>query len=255
MSDRIIRAASAQGVRTWTPQPLGLPGLPSVVSLAPSSPVSGPDTGRGLLPEGGPAGQRMAAHDAAYEAGLRAGFENGLQQGLQQGLRETQQQAAAFAQQQAQHDAQSAQLDALLAGLKDALAAQEAEQNAVREALPGWVSALALAVARQVLRSPHAIDHSRVLADVQCALDGLDAALRADVQLVMHPATAEHLRALPAAASHAWLSSVREDDRLAPGGFLIRTPAGALDHTLENRWQQAVATFCADPAVTQQALS
>lgn len=158
----------------------------------------------------------------AYEEGFAAGHEDGFAQGEREGL-----QAAA-----AQGRMQAERLQGILRCLTAPLEAldEEVEHSLV---------ALALAIARQVVRGDLATRPEQILPLVRETLDILPAAAR-NVKLYLHPDDLSLVRAALSdeiESSH-WL--IREDSTLSRGGCRVESDTSRIDASVQHRLASAI---------------
>lgn len=181
--------------------------------------------------EGGPVSLPTAEelerlHQTAWQEGYRLGLEEGRKEGFAVGSAEGQ----AYAER--------------LKALAEALDAERLRQD---EALAREVLALALAVARQLLRTGLQVKPELILPVLREALANLPT-LSGHTRLLVHPQHAAFVREF-LASEHVHLSwKVVEDASLEPGGFRIENAHGELDARIETRWQDIVSALGADTA-------
>lgn len=243
MSDRIIRAASVRQVRAWVPQSLASGSATQVRSMAASGGARNVNTAadaddaiNAFTPE--QEAQIRQALEEAHARGLEAGMQQGFEQGFAQGL--SQAEAATASAQAHQSEMQA---DALTQALQSALSDVVELNEQVQQQLPEWVAQMALAVARQVVGEAALKNPADISRRIHAAVENLADNLRSQMQLIMHPDTRKQLASVKSGSTDALLAQVREDDSLAPGGFILRTSHGDENHTLENRWKRTVETF------------
>lgn len=185
----------------------------------PDSEFSGPAT----LPT---AEELERLHQSAWQEGYRLGLEEGRKEGFAVGSAEGQ----AYAER--------------LKVLAEALDAERLRQD---EALAREVLALALAVARQLLRTELQVKPELILPVLREAMANLPT-LTGHTRLLVHPQHAAFVREF-LASEYAHLSwKVVEDASLEPGGFRIDNAHGELDARIETRWQDIVSALGADTA-------
>lgn len=166
---------------------------------------------------------------AAYQLGRRRGLAEGRAQGISAGR------AQAEAERAQAEDMQRAcaldALDALAAAFGDALSARE-------RALADEAAALALAIARQVLRRelPQPETVQAVAREALQCLAG-EAAL---LTLHVHPSQAGLLEPLQRARGTASLT-LQPDASIEPGGCRLAGPPGEVDATVGARWEAVFA--------------
>jgi flagellar assembly protein FliH len=211
------------------------------VSKRPASPVEDHD---GQPPEPAPAVtaesienlQRQAYEEAAvsgrqegykegYQEGHRAGFEQGHSEGLESGRAE----GVAEIREMGEHFGKLMAL--LCAPLK------ELDEHIEQELV-----ALAIAIAKQLVRREFKADPGNVVAVVRQALAVLPASTR-KVSLHLHPEDAELVRSALALeeTSAAW--KIVEDPVLARGGCRVDTETSRIDATLEKRLASVAASL------------
>ncbi|QDQ28666.1 flagellar assembly protein FliH [Chitinimonas arctica] len=163
--------------------------------------------------DGQQAGQ-VAGEAAGRESGYAAGFEAGQLQGRQSA------------------DAEVARFQQLCAGLAEAVAAYE-------EQLSKPILDIAVAVARQVLRSSLAVAPERILAVIREAIAS-SSELQGPLRLELHPDDMSLVRTLVAddAAAMHWRFEAQPD--MERGGCRISTASVELDLTLPTRWRRVV---------------
>lgn len=159
-----------------------------------------------------------AAWEASYARGHEAGVAAGRAE-LQARLAEAQ--------------ARVARLDALLG-----LMAQPLQQ--LDEEIEQQLLALAVAIARQLVRRELRTDPAQVIAVIREAVARLPAAAR-DVRVHLHPEDAAVVRECLAAPAGERAWSIVEDPSLARGGCLVRTESSRIDARLETRLNALVA--------------
>jgi flagellar assembly protein FliH len=168
--------------------------------------------------------QLKAAIEEGRQMGLAQGRAEGLQQGRDEGYRE--------GQQAAQREAQALQT-----------LAQSFSQDIghMHEAMSGQLLALALDVAKAMLKTSLAVTPELVLPIIESNIHELGA--QAHGQVALHPSDAElvrqHLGEELARAD--W--RIREDSAIAPGGCIIETAANHVDARVETRWQRIAASL------------
>ncbi|HEY9102573.1 flagellar assembly protein FliH [Chitinimonas sp.] len=180
---------------------------------------------------------RSEAHEAAY----RAGYEEGMRQGRDDGEaagREAGQAAGFEAGQQAGRQTGMDEVERFR-GLADQLAAAVAGYEA-RLAEP--IRDIAVAVARQVLRSSLSVEPERVLSVIREAINSLPE-LHGPLRVELHPddlALVKSLLAEEGAAVQWRFEPVTDIER---GGCRIAHATVELDLTLPTRWRRVVAAL------------
>lgn len=177
---------------------------------------------------------RSAAHQEAYQAGYAEGLEAGRaagdaagrEAGYAAGLETGQTHGRAAAQLEVE------QFQTLLAGLEQARQAYEAEM-----AQP--ILEIALAVARQMLRTTLAAEPERILALIRDALNSLPE-LQGNLRLELHPDDLALVQAMLVneTVSGQWRLEPNAD--ISRGGCKISSANLDLDLTLASRWQRIV---------------
>lgn len=165
--------------------------------------------------QGPTARQLEALQKAAWEEGYAAGRREGLERG-------------------------AAEVRARVASLEWVLDALAAPLQAVDEAVEQELVALAVAVARQIIRRELRTDPGEVVAAVREALAALPSAAR-DVRIVLHPEDAAIVRealSLPE-GERRW--RLEEDPSLTRGGCRVLSETSLVDATLERRLGAVIA--------------
>ena len=162
----------------------------------------------------------------AWQEGFREGREEGRRAGLAAGLQEGR-----------------GHVERLKRLIEEADAAVLRQDDQVaREVLE-----LALAVARQMLRTTLKVDRRAILGVVREAINTLPS-LTGHTRLVVHPAFAATLREW-LGQEHPHLSwKVVEDGELEPGGFRVENAHSELDASMPVRWREIVANLGVDSA-------
>jgi len=162
-----------------------------------------------------------AIHQQAHEEGYQAGLSEGAE--------------AARTQREAVLAEEVRRLQALLEPVSEAV--REFEQSVSEELL-----ALALEIARQMLRQSMAVKPELIMPIIRGAIESLPQNTP-HPHLHLHPEDAALVRAGMAAeiAQGGW--KVIEDQRVARGGCRIETPVSEVDATAENRWKRIAAAF------------
>lgn len=179
--------------------------------------------------EGGPVSLPTAEelerlHQTAWQEGYSLGLEEGRKAGFAAG---------------------SAEGRAYVERLRQLAEALDAERLRQDEALASEVLALALAVARQLLRTGLQVKPELILPVLREAMANLPT-LTGHTRLLVHPQHAPFVREF-LASEHVHLSwKVVEDASLEPGGFRIENAHGELDARMETRWQDIVSALGAD---------
>lgn len=165
-------------------------------------------------------------HQAAWEEGYRLGLEEGRREGFAAG---------------------SAEGRVYVERLKALAEALDVERLRQDERLVQELLDLALAIARQMLRTALQVKPELILPVLREAMANLPT-LTGNTRLLVHPDDAPVVRDF-LASEHAHLSwKVVEDTSLRPGGFRIENAHGELDARLETRWQDIVRALGTDTA-------
>lgn len=165
-----------------------------------------------------------AIHQQAHEEGYQAGFAEGVE--------------AARQQRDAALSEELRQLQALMDPVAEAM--REFEQVVSEDLL-----ALALEIARQMLRQAIRVKPDLVLPVVHGALESLPQNTP-HPHLHLHPEDAALVRSAMQSeiALGGW--KIVEDQRVARGGCRIETPVSEIDATVENRWKRIAAALGQD---------
>lgn len=155
-------------------------------------------------------------HRQAHQEGFAAGYQEG----------------------RAQANAELARLAQLMASLDGALAHFDAEVSKN-------LLALALDVAKQMLRETLKIRPELVLPVVQEAVNSLPPSGQ-HPHLRLHPDDAQLVRTLLADELNHYHWKIIEDARLARGGCRVETANSEVDASLESRWKRVLAAFGQD---------
>lgn len=169
----------------------------------------------------------------------QAGQAQGYQEGLAQGKAEAYAAGLSLAQKQAQA------LRTLLLALPTAM--QAAEREVADELL-----ALALAIAHQLVRQELATEPRHILTLVRELLR-MEPTLSGTPRLLMHADDAALVQQHLADDLHAAGWRIRTDLSITRGGCRVHAAGGALDATLETRWQRVAAAFGAATPVAPDA--
>lgn len=225
-ASRIISAERLARFTRFTLDPL--PGNEkSAVEADPPGPGEG-----GYGRDSGASRQAVPDFDAGRRSGLAEGFRSGFEAGR--------------AHAEAEHEKLAGQAGATLATrigmLCEALQQRfdEVESHAADE-----VVALALEVARRVLRSSLAVHPEAIIGVVQEALAHLlDDRVR--LHLHLNPADLGLVRDELGARLASSGCELVADPAISTGGCRIETPRAAVDATLETRWRRALAAIGRD---------
>ncbi|MEO1765858.1 flagellar assembly protein FliH [Thiobacter aerophilum] len=155
-------------------------------------------------------------HQQAYQEGFAAGVREGRAQG----------------------EADAHRMRELMQGLDQALRGFE-------HAMAGEILALALEVARQLVRRTLSVEPERVLDVVREAIESLPQLSEHPV-LVLNPDDANLVRQMLAYEYQESVWRVVEDPHMTRGGCRIETAESELDATLETRWKRIVSALGSD---------
>lgn len=173
---------------------------------------------------------RLQAQQAGQTEGHQEGYAQGKSEGYAAGLSLAQEQAQA--------------LRTLLLALPTALRAAESE-------VADDLLALALDIARQVVRQALTTEPQHILTLVHELLR-MEPTLSGTPRLLMHVDDAALVQQHLADDLHAAGWRIRTDLSIQRGGCRVHAASGALDATLETRWQRVAAAFGAGvPAATE----
>jgi len=145
----------------------------------------------------------------------------------------------------AEIDAKLAELDGRLARLDAMLNSLARPLAELDDEIERQLTALAVAIARQLVRRELKSDPSQVIAVIREAVGRLPAAAR-DVRVHLHPEDAAIVRERLAvtSADRAW--TIVDDPILSRGGCVIRTESSQIDARLESRIAQIVGGLLDD---------
>lgn len=179
------------------------------------------------------------AHQEAYEAGRIEGFAKGRQEGAVEGREQGHADGLArgIEEARAAMQLQADRFEALMATLSAPLA--QLDQRVEEELV-----ALAMIVARHVVRRELKIDPGQVVAAVRQAVSVLPVAAR-DVRVLLHPADAELVRAAMSLKDQVSEEERRwrilEDATVSRGGCMVETESSRVDASVESRLAAIVA--------------
>jgi flagellar assembly protein FliH len=176
-----------------------------------------------------PAAPASSDRDADVEARIAAARQAGYQDGYRDGLVALDGFKQSYA----------GQLSAQFARLVERF---DAETAALDQRLADAVTATAVALSRQVLRSELAADPSRV---ARVATEAVDAVLASARRLVLHlnPADAPLVTGTAMETLAAREVRVVADDTVARGGCRVESDLGTVDAEIATRWAQAAAAL------------
>ncbi|HEU4621576.1 MAG TPA: FliH/SctL family protein [Burkholderiaceae bacterium] len=175
-----------------------------------------------------PSEEDEARRAAAYEEGRLAGYQAGMADGLRVVEEERRTQLREFG--------------ARLARLADEFGAQA---RGLDHAFADEVVAVALAVARQVVRHELRGDRERIVTVAREAITALSSA-NAIVELRVHPSDADNLRELTEDPAFASRIRVVPDGSITAGGCRASAGPASVDATIETCWKNAVAALGSD---------
>jgi flagellar assembly protein FliH len=155
-------------------------------------------------------------HQQAYQEGFAAGMRDGRAQG------------EAFS----QH-------------MKDLLTELERSLQRFEGAMAEDILALALEIARQLVRQSIRANPEMILAVVREAIESLPQLTEHPV-LILHPEDANTVRQMLAYEYQESVWRVIEDPHMERGGCRVETSESEIDATLEGRWKRIVAALGSD---------
>ncbi len=155
-------------------------------------------------------------HQQAYQEGFAAGMRDGRAQG----------------------EAASQQMKDLLSELNQAMQRFES-------VMADQILALALDIARQLVRRSLQAEPDLVLNVVREAIESLPQ-ISQQLVLVLHPEDANIVRQMLAYEYQESLWRVVDDPNMARGGCRIEAAESEIDATLESRWKRIVAALGSD---------
>ncbi|MBV8656274.1 MAG: flagellar assembly protein FliH [Burkholderiales bacterium] len=169
---------------------------------------------------------RESGHAAGFEEGRAAGMADGHAQGLQAGRSEARDEVARF--------------NALLTGLQTAITGYEST-------LAQPITDIALAVARQMVRTTLTNQPEHVLAVVRDALNSMPE-LQGMPRIEMHPDDIAILQTIMPneAATGQW--RFEPNTAIERGGCIISNTSVEVDLTLANRWRRIISMLGRDDA-------
>lgn len=181
---------------------------------------------------------REEAYSAGFEQGKGEGFEQGKPEGYQAGLVEGQEQGReqAYAETKAELDAQIQQLKALCSSLAEPLKTLD---NDVEQELV----AVAIAVAKQVVRRELRTDPGQVVSAVRQAVSILPINAR-NIRVYLHPEDATLVKESLSVADETeeeqrW--KIVEDPALTRGGCNVESDLSRIDATVDSRLAAVIA--------------
>lgn len=224
-----------RGWTRWTPEPIrqAATSRPQPAQPRPTPEPVDPDRMIQLA--------RKRAVDQGYAEGHTAGYAQGLEQGRADGLRAGHE--AGYAEGHAAGHAAGAeaareaaqQLDTLVQACATAINGLEADMGQA-------MVTLATRIAEHVLHSTLKDQPDRLL-DLVSELVRTEPGHTAPVQLILHPADADRVRAWLQSDPDAATWRIVTDDGITPGGCRVATAFGEIDATLETRWNRAMAAL------------
>lgn len=162
---------------------------------------------------------RQEGFEQGREEGYREGYEQGLKQGLAQGESAVREQVGA--------------LERIVSTLDQPL--QEVDELVEQE-----LAALAIALARQLIRRELKTDPGQIIAVVREALSVLPSNAR-KVSLYLHPEDAELVRSALLLDEHGQRWKLVDDPLLTRGGCRIISENSSIDATVEKRLAASIA--------------
>jgi flagellar assembly protein FliH len=216
MASRVIPKEQLTAYQRWE-----LSGLEGHGQPGGQAPTRRPEEAAVGLPT---AEQVEQIHNQAREEGYKMGQEEGYKAGYEAGRQAAQKYAGQ------------------LADLARALDAERLRQD---PAIAGEVLALALAVAKQMLRTALGVKDELVLAVIRDALNSLPS-LTGHLRILLHPDDVETVREFMH-QEHGHMSvRVAADARIERGGFRLESNFSEVDGQLPSRWQTIVECLGAD---------
>lgn len=177
----------------------------------------------------------------AYEEGLAAGQLVGREQGLASGHEEGYKAGFQAGNQAGYAEGHEKSL-AELARIEQLMAALDAALEQFDQQLGGEILDLALALAKQVMRSALKFRPESLLAVIREALASLPQP-STHPQLILHPDDAALVRDLMVEELAHVHGRIVEDSHIERGGCHVKTDASEVDATLQVRWSRAIATL------------
>ncbi len=173
-------------------------------------------------------GERLAM---LQEEARRTGFEQGRKEGHEQLTRESRAQALADAQ---------AEISQLIAALRAGLTSFEAGKRSFLAQAETGIITLALAIAQRVCKTTAGRTSDVVVENARALLELVRH--QRDVTLTIHPSDHETLQAVVdefvAGFERLEHIELHADERVEPGGCVVRTLDGEIDGTIETQLQR-----------------
>ncbi|BCX81643.1 flagellar assembly protein FliH [Methylomarinovum caldicuralii] len=206
--------------------------------------------------------QRQAFEEAAAagrEAGYREGFDKGSQEGYKEGYDKGFQQGYREGREKGEREGR----EAARAEMEKILAEEAGHLKAVMDCLSQPLAqldeeverelvALAMAVAKQLVRRELKTDPGQIVAVVREALSLLPLSQRT-VTLAMHPDDAERVRQALRLDQVRVPWEIVEDPLITRGGCRVETDVSRIDATVETRLAAAIATALGGERAEDQA--
>ena len=168
------------------------------------------------------------AHREGYEAGLVEGLEAGHNEGYEAGHAEGRD--AGYAKGHEEAVARAEPLAVLFSSFNSAV-------EEFRQEISADVLALALDVAKQMLREALAVKPELLLPVIKSAIEGLPQGAELP-QIHLHPQDAQLVQELLKAELEQASWKVVEDHRIERGGCRIESTTAEIDATMPSRWQR-----------------
>lgn len=174
--------------------------------------------------------QKQAYEEAAAQ-GQQEGYAQGREQGYREGFEQGRQEG--YAQGESAVKEQIALLEQIVGTLDKPL--EDLDEQVEEE-----LTALAIALARQLVRRELKTDPGQIIAVVREALSVLPANSR-KVNLYLHPEDAELVRSALSIDEHGQRWKLVDDPLLTRGGCRVISENSAIDATVETRMAAAIA--------------
>ncbi|PHV13094.1 flagellar assembly protein FliH [Chitinimonas sp. BJB300] len=168
----------------------------------------------------------QAGHAEGLEQGRAAGDAIGRENGYQEGMETGQTHGRSAA------ESDVVQFQALLSGVEIAVASYE-------EKMAKPILDIALAVARQVLRTAVQVEPDRILLVIREALNSLPD-LQGNLKLELHPDDLALVKAMQATEALSGQWRLEPNPEIERGGCLMSSANVDLDLTITTRWQRIV---------------
>ena len=171
------------------------------------------------------------AYEEAADQGRMDGLVQGRELGYQEGYAEGREQGYAEGKQQAEQ---------LIVHLKQVMNTLETPLQEVDAQVEQELVALAIAVARQLIRRELRTDPGQIIAVVREAMAILPSGAR-KVSLFLHPDDAELIRAALSVEEEGQAWKLVEDPLLTRGGCRVTSETSTIDATVEKRLSSVIA--------------